>query len=169
MQSKLFFYSLIGTLFFALLAGTVLAEKKLITSDQGAHPDIQQSVLKFFWMLQFDHLTKRGQTNLFPKMEFQDVTSKAKFRKIYTETKGSQQKGVNKFSNTSKPITMFMCGDIMLGRGIDQVLAHPSEPTIYEPYMQSAKGYVELAEKVNGPILISGETPLRSWNGQHQI
>jgi poly-gamma-glutamate capsule biosynthesis protein CapA/YwtB (metallophosphatase superfamily) len=152
MQSKLFFYSLIGTLFFASLTETVLAEKKLITIDQGAHPDIQQSVLKFFWMLQFDHLTKRGQTNLFPKMEFQDVTSKAKFRKIYTETKGSQQKGVNKFSNTSKAITMFMCGDVMLGRGIDQVLAHPSDPILYEPYMRSAKGYVELAEKVNGPI-----------------
>jgi len=40
----------------------------------------------------------------------------------------------------------------MSGRGIDQVLPHPSDPVIYEPYMKSAKGYVEIAEQVNGPI-----------------
>jgi poly-gamma-glutamate capsule biosynthesis protein CapA/YwtB (metallophosphatase superfamily) len=49
-------------------------------------------------------------------------------------------------------ITLFMCGDVMTGRGIDQVLPHPGGPLIHEPYMKSAKGYVELAEKVNGPI-----------------
>jgi hypothetical protein len=32
-------------------------------------------------------------------------------------------------------ITIFMCGDVMTGRGIDQILAHPSDPTIYETYM----------------------------------
>lgn len=47
---------------------------------------------------------------------------------------------------------MFICGDVMTGRGIDQVLPHPSDPVIYESYMQSAIGYVELAEMVNGPI-----------------
>ncbi len=52
----------------------------------------------------------------------------------------------------SNPITIFMCGDVMIGRGIDQVLPHPSNPVIYEPYMRSAKGYVELAEEANGPI-----------------
>jgi poly-gamma-glutamate synthesis protein (capsule biosynthesis protein) len=45
-----------------------------------------------------------------------------------------------------------MCGDVMTGRGIDQVLPHPSEPTIYESYMKSAQGYVKIAEDVNGPI-----------------
>jgi poly-gamma-glutamate synthesis protein (capsule biosynthesis protein) len=40
----------------------------------------------------------------------------------------------------------------MTGRGIDQVLPHPSEPTIYEQYMTSALGYVELAEQTSGPI-----------------
>lgn len=40
----------------------------------------------------------------------------------------------------------------MTGRGIDQVLPHPSEPTLYEPYMTSAVGYVELAERASGPI-----------------
>jgi poly-gamma-glutamate capsule biosynthesis protein CapA/YwtB (metallophosphatase superfamily) len=40
----------------------------------------------------------------------------------------------------------------MCGRGIDQVLAHPCGPEIYEYYMRSAEGYVLLAEQANGPI-----------------
>ena len=49
-------------------------------------------------------------------------------------------------------ITLFLCGDVMTGRGIDQILSHPSGPTIHEGYMKDARRYVELAEKVNGPI-----------------
>lgn len=49
-------------------------------------------------------------------------------------------------------ITLFLCGDVMTGRGIDQVLPHPGNPRIHEPYMTSAKDYVRLAEEVNGPI-----------------
>ena len=51
-----------------------------------------------------------------------------------------------------RTVTLFLCGDVMTGRGIDQVLPHPSDPRIYEPYMRNALGYVELAEKRNGPI-----------------
>lgn len=40
----------------------------------------------------------------------------------------------------------------MTGRGIDQVLPHPSNPVIYEPYLKSAVGYVELAERKNGRV-----------------
>ncbi|MDA9505540.1 poly-gamma-glutamate biosynthesis protein [Bradyrhizobium sp. CCBAU 11386] len=40
----------------------------------------------------------------------------------------------------------------MCGRGIDQVLAHPCSPEIYEDYMRSAEDYVLLAEQANGPI-----------------
>jgi poly-gamma-glutamate synthesis protein (capsule biosynthesis protein) len=40
----------------------------------------------------------------------------------------------------------------MTGRGIDQILPHPSEPVIHEPSLKSAKGYVELAEEATGPI-----------------
>ena len=47
---------------------------------------------------------------------------------------------------------LFLCGDVMTGRGIDQVLPHPSEPTLYEPSLKSAGAYVELAERVNGPV-----------------
>jgi poly-gamma-glutamate synthesis protein (capsule biosynthesis protein) len=42
-------------------------------------------------------------------------------------------------------------GDLMLGRGVDQILAHPSEPQLFESY-HSALDYVELAERVGGPI-----------------
>ena len=40
----------------------------------------------------------------------------------------------------------------MTGRGIDQILLHPSEPAIHEHYVQTALAYVQLAEKKNGPI-----------------
>ncbi len=49
-------------------------------------------------------------------------------------------------------ITLFLCGDVMTGRGIDQVLPHPSAPRIYESYLKDARGYVALAERANGPI-----------------
>ncbi|MEN8265019.1 MAG: CapA family protein [Nitrospirota bacterium] len=49
-------------------------------------------------------------------------------------------------------ITMFMSGDVMTGRGIDQILPNPGDPLIHEPYMKDARGYVGLAEEVNGPI-----------------
>jgi poly-gamma-glutamate synthesis protein (capsule biosynthesis protein) len=40
----------------------------------------------------------------------------------------------------------------MAGRGIDQILPHPSDPILYEPFMKSALGYVEIAEKATGFI-----------------
>lgn len=49
-------------------------------------------------------------------------------------------------------ITLFLCGDVMTGRGIDQILAHPGKPVLHEGYMKDARGYVELAEAVHGPI-----------------
>lgn len=49
-------------------------------------------------------------------------------------------------------ISLFLCGDVMTGRGIDQVLPHPNDPRLYEPYVTDARVYVELAEKVHGPI-----------------
>lgn len=49
-------------------------------------------------------------------------------------------------------IRLFLCGDVMTGRGIDQVLLHPGNPDLYEPYVRNAKIYVELAERLNGPV-----------------
>ena len=47
---------------------------------------------------------------------------------------------------------LFLCGDVMTGRGIDQVLAHPAKPQIYESYARSALDYVDLAERTSGAI-----------------
>lgn len=48
--------------------------------------------------------------------------------------------------------TIFLCGDVMTGRGIDQILPHPSDPKIHESYVKNAKNYVELAEVLSGHI-----------------
>ena len=49
-------------------------------------------------------------------------------------------------------ITLFLCGDVMTGRGIDQTLPHPSAPVLHEPYLKDARRYVELTEKITGPV-----------------
>jgi poly-gamma-glutamate capsule biosynthesis protein CapA/YwtB (metallophosphatase superfamily) len=49
-------------------------------------------------------------------------------------------------------LRLFLCGDVMTGRGIDQALAHPVNPGLYEPYVRDAREYVELAEKAHGPL-----------------
>lgn len=49
-------------------------------------------------------------------------------------------------------MTLFLCGDVMTGRGVDQILPHPSKPRLFEPYVSSALAYVELAERAVGPI-----------------
>lgn len=48
--------------------------------------------------------------------------------------------------------TLFLCGDVMTGRGIDQILPHPAPSRIHEGYLQSALDYVRLAERHSGPI-----------------
>jgi poly-gamma-glutamate synthesis protein (capsule biosynthesis protein) len=58
----------------------------------------------------------------------------------------------DKSLKTRPHVTLFMTGDVMTGRGIDQVLPYPADPVIYEGYMKSAKGYVQIAEEANGPI-----------------
>ncbi|HYX63656.1 MAG TPA: CapA family protein [Burkholderiales bacterium] len=45
-----------------------------------------------------------------------------------------------------------LAGDVMTGRGIDQVLPYSAPPELYEPYVRSARVYVALAERANGPI-----------------
>ena len=47
---------------------------------------------------------------------------------------------------------LFLCGDVMIGRGIDQALPHPVNPILHEPYVRDAREYVHLAEKAHGPI-----------------
>ena len=40
----------------------------------------------------------------------------------------------------------------MTGRGIDQILPHPSRPQLFEPYVRSARDYVRLAERTCGAL-----------------
>jgi poly-gamma-glutamate capsule biosynthesis protein CapA/YwtB (metallophosphatase superfamily) len=50
------------------------------------------------------------------------------------------------------PLTLFLSGDVMTGRGIDQILPHSVDPRLHEPYVRSARTYVALAEEEHGPI-----------------
>jgi poly-gamma-glutamate capsule biosynthesis protein CapA/YwtB (metallophosphatase superfamily) len=49
-------------------------------------------------------------------------------------------------------LRLFLCGDVMTGRGIDQALPHHVNPILYEPYVRDAREYVHLAEKAHGSI-----------------
>jgi poly-gamma-glutamate capsule biosynthesis protein CapA/YwtB (metallophosphatase superfamily) len=53
----------------------------------------------------------------------------------------------------SETISIFLSGDVMTGRGIDQILPHPGDPALYESYVRDAREYVELAEMANGLII----------------
>jgi poly-gamma-glutamate synthesis protein (capsule biosynthesis protein) len=52
----------------------------------------------------------------------------------------------------SSPVTLFLCGDVMTGRGVDQVLPRPGDPALHEPYVRDAREYVRIAERSSGRI-----------------
>jgi poly-gamma-glutamate capsule biosynthesis protein CapA/YwtB (metallophosphatase superfamily) len=47
---------------------------------------------------------------------------------------------------------IFLTGDVMTGRAIDQLLPHPGDPTLRESVVSDARTYIRLAEQTNGPI-----------------
>ncbi len=51
-----------------------------------------------------------------------------------------------------RAIRLFLCGDVMTGRGIDQILPSPGQPWLHESFVRSALDYVELAERRSGAI-----------------
>jgi poly-gamma-glutamate capsule biosynthesis protein CapA/YwtB (metallophosphatase superfamily) len=55
-------------------------------------------------------------------------------------------------ADVTRVLTVLFCGDVMTGRGIDQILPCPGDPTLREGYLRDARRYVELAESANGPI-----------------
>ncbi|XP_074638289.1 putative polyglutamine synthesis accessory protein MT0602 isoform X3 [Acropora palmata] len=57
-------------------------------------------------------------------------------------------------------ITVFMVGDVMLGRGIDMILEHSNHPILYERNGLDARDYVTLAERQNGSIPDRSERPV---------
>ena len=56
-------------------------------------------------------------------------------------------------TTSSDAVTLFLCGDVMTGRGIDQILPHPGNPRLFESYVRSAQDYIALAE--HGVVLTS--------------
>jgi poly-gamma-glutamate synthesis protein (capsule biosynthesis protein) len=55
-------------------------------------------------------------------------------------------------TNGERAVTLFLCGDVMTGRAIDQILPHPGDPQLYEEVVSDARTYIQLAEEVNGPV-----------------
>ena len=51
-----------------------------------------------------------------------------------------------------RDIVLCLTGDVMTGRGVDQVLAAPGDPRLWEGYVDDARTYVELAAAANGPV-----------------
>jgi poly-gamma-glutamate capsule biosynthesis protein CapA/YwtB (metallophosphatase superfamily) len=59
-------------------------------------------------------------------------------------------------------VKLFVGGDVMLARGIDQILAHPGDPTLHETHVVDARDYIAIAEEVSGPIP-RGATAAYPW------
>ena len=49
-------------------------------------------------------------------------------------------------------LSLFLAGDVMTGRGVDQILAHPGDPALREDSIHDARAYVRLAERASGPV-----------------
>jgi len=53
-------------------------------------------------------------------------------------------------SSVNNIVNLFLCGDVMTGRGIDQILPYSVKPILYEPFVKDARDYLYLAERKNG-------------------
>lgn len=75
-------------------------------------------------------------------------------------------------NNQQDTFSIFLCGDVMTGRGIDQILPFSCSPQLYESYVTDARDYVLLAQKKQAKIMypvamdyIWGDA-LTIWNQQ---
>lgn len=96
--------------------------------------------------------------------------SSLKFSKseVFREGRGDLASQASKRMVT--PVTMFMVGDVMLGRGIDMILEHSNNPILYESNGLDARDYVSLAERQTGPLPDKSERPLDYvWGDAIQI
>jgi hypothetical protein len=57
----------------------------------------------------------------------------------------------------SSCVTLFLCGDVMTGRGIDQILPNPVDPRLYESYVEDARVYFPWTGVRKGTGVISEE------------
>lgn len=63
---------------------------------------------------------------------------------------------------TGDTIRIALAGDVMIGRGVDQIMRHPGDPRLHEGWARSAERYVELAEARAG-TLPRGVDPTYIW------
>lgn len=56
-------------------------------------------------------------------------------------------------SSVNNSVTLFLCGDVMTGRGIDQILPYSVKPILYEAFVKDARDYLYLAELKNGRFM----------------
>lgn len=65
---------------------------------------------------------------------------------------GSREEAEGRNQSSGDSLKLFLGGDVMTGRGIDQVLPHSVNPTLHERYVKNALQYVKLAERKHGSI-----------------
>ncbi len=72
-------------------------------------------------------------------------------------------------------LTLCLAGDVMTGRGVDQMFAQPSDPRLRELYVRDARDYLDLVERRSGPIArpvsddyVWGEA-LKAWDGEAPV
>ncbi len=71
---------------------------------------------------------------------------------LWAGTVAVSQNKEEKVGIENKTIKLFLSGDVMTGRGIDQVLPTSVDPLLHESYVKDARDYVLLAERENGEI-----------------
>ncbi len=49
-------------------------------------------------------------------------------------------------------VRLFLSGDVMTARGVDQIHGNPVDPQLHEIYVKDARGYVQLGEQAHGRI-----------------
>jgi hypothetical protein len=134
----------------AILAGTLFMLSASVLGGE-PHSGIQKR-LSHSSVSRLDTLMNGGGISLKENLLSCNTGSKGGLGEIFLEIVGPKEKNIKRSSRTLNLIKIFMCGDVMTGRGIDQVLPHPSEPAIHKPYVRDARRYVDLAERINGSI-----------------
>jgi len=55
------------------------------------------------------------------------------------------------------PLTLLLAGDLMTGRGVDQILPHPVDPALHEPWVRDAREDGGALRLLNGPAARAAE------------
>ncbi|MGB7786814.1 MAG: CapA family protein, partial [Salinimicrobium sp.] len=69
-----------------------------------------------------------------------------------TDLSAMQNQTLVNAQQKEKSLKLFLAGDVMLGRGIDQAMKVSVDPVLYEAYIKDARDYIKLAERKNGKL-----------------